>query len=136
MASKVNEISEQLAYDYVGFKLGKNPGAPTSLTAKTLRRLAADLERQHGDLFKNMLNSLNSPGKNTDTFQRIADEMFSDQVINWGRIAVLYTFAGHMAVHCENSNRQVESEKVAYWLSTFVNRKLSNWIVKAGGWVS
>ncbi|WP_395241737.1 Bcl-2 family protein, partial [Salmonella sp. s51933] len=66
--------------------------------------------------------------------QDIAKEMFADHIINWGRIAVLYTFAGQMAIYCERNNMKAESANVPDWLSTFVNKNLSSWIEKTGGW--
>ena len=132
---KVNKLTEELAEDFIGYKLGKNTEIPNNLTAKTLRRLAADLEREHGDLFKNMLKSLRSPHTGETVFLKIAKEMFTDQIINWGRIAVLYTFAGHMAVYCEKNRMKTESENVACWVSSFVKSNMTDWIVKNGGWV-
>ena len=135
----VNKMSEELAKDYIGYKLGLKSDTPNNAAAKTLRRLAADLEREHGDLFNNMLKELNKAQQNHVNgvvFQNIAKEMFADHIINWGRIAVLYTFAGQMALFCEKHNMKAESANVPDWLSTFVNKNLSGWIEKRGGWVS
>lgn len=132
---KVNKMTEELSEDFIGYKLGKNTEIPNNLTAKTLRRLAADLEREHGELFKNMLEGLRSSQTDETLFFKIAKEMFTDQITNWGRIAVLYTFAGHMAVYCDKRNLKTESENVAYWVSSFVKSNMTDWIVKSGGWV-
>ena len=133
-------MSEELAKDYIGFKLGKKLETPNNSAARTLRRLAKDLEREHGELFHNMLKGLNAEPQsyslNGALFQSIAKEMFADRVINWGRIAVLYTFAGELAVYCKEHHMEAESASVSGWLSAFVDKNLSGWIEKTGGWVS
>jgi hypothetical protein len=62
--------------------------------------------------------------------------MFADNVINWGRIAVLFTFAGHIALYCNRHDSQEDADLVVLWLTEFVNRKLLKWIQNNGGWVS
>ncbi|XP_028406837.1 apoptosis regulator BAX-like [Dendronephthya gigantea] len=138
MASKIMDMTKELAEDIVLFKVGKEtPAASVSLTARTLRRIAAEVEATHGDLFVNMLRTLDCQTDNySEVYSKIVESMFEDHVINWGRIAVLFTFSGHLALYCKQHGLQEESDLVPLWLTSFVNKRLLKWIQNIGGWDS
>lgn len=56
-------------------------------------------------------------------FFMVADEMFADGEINWGRVVTLYAFAK------EKSN-ELDAER----LGDYVGNKLGFWILTQGGW--
>ena len=131
------DTTNELAKDFVGFKLGKTSTADVSMIARTLRRVAADVESNHGDLFQNMIRTIAcGSGDISQSYSDIVKNMFSDSVINWGRIAVLFTFSGQVAIHCDKQGSPEDADRVISLLTDFVNTRLSNWIEKAGGWVS
>ena len=132
------DMTRELADDFVLFKLGKGRPANTiSLSARTLRRIAAELEKTHGDLFANMIKTIDCCSDAISvTFVEIAENMFADKVINWGRIAVLFTFAGNLALYCDRHDLEEDTKLVVLWLTEFVNRRLLKWIQNNGGWVS
>jgi hypothetical protein len=66
------------------------------------------------------------------TFIEVADEIFGKD-INWGRLVVLYTFGGKVAVYFKEHDIDL-CEEIASWLGNYVAGK-SEWIRKAGGWV-
>lgn len=132
------EMTKELAHDIIRFKLGKaSPAQSISFTARTLRRIGSEVEAKHGDLLANMMRTIScSDDHISESFSKIVETMFADNVINWGRIAVLFTFAGHIALYCNRHDSQEDADLVVLWLTEFVNRKLLKWIQNNGGWVS
>lgn len=127
------KLAFELAKDLIRFKLGRG----TSLNCKTgsiLRKLSVQIEKKHEPLFKNMCNRLDLNERNLAvTCQQIADEILGSD-INWGRIVVLYTFGAKVAEYFNNNGSDV-SEEVSTWIGNYMLSK-SDWIKKAGGWVS
>ena len=132
------DTTKDLAEDFVCYKLGKGkPVNIISLTAKTLRRIAADAEATHGDLFANMMRTIACDSDDiSESFLKVVEAMFADNIINWGRVAILFTFSGHFALYCEQHGSQEDADAVVNWLTQFVKRRLHKWIQNNGGWVS
>ena len=131
-------ITEALAHDIVKWKLDEEISTTQlSTSVKTLRRIASDLDISHGDIFSSMLQVISEQGKDIPkSFIAISENMFSDNVVNWGRIAVLFTFAGHLAKFCQRNELLERPDVVSTWLVEFVNAHLLEWVVEVGGWVS
>ena len=104
-----------LAKDLIDYKLGQST-EPANAAAKTLRKLSDDIEKRNPDLLE------------------IAKEVFSDGVINWGRIAVLYAFGARLGKHCCDNDMSEQLDYIPEWIARFVTG-LSDWIEKQGGWV-
>lgn len=137
-ASRTMDLTRELAKDFVCFKLGKASAVNVSPTARTLRRVATEVETSHGDLFQSMIRTITCESDDISRwYSDIMKSMFSDNVINWGRIAVLFTFSGQVAIHCEKHGSLGENaDLVVSLLTDFVNSRLLKWIQNAGGWVS
>lgn len=132
-APQEEKTARELARDYVLFKLGKQ-SLSNSKGATILRRLGKEIEIRHEPLLKNMCEKLDINESSAErTFQQVADEIFSNG-INWGRIVVLYTFAGKIALFSTQHDLQL-TEDIIRWTGDYV-ASLSEWIIKAGGWVS
>lgn len=132
-APQEEKTARELARDYVLFKLGKQ-SLSNSKGATILRRLGEEIEIRHEPLLKNMCEKLDINESSAErTFQQVAGEIFSNG-INWGRIVVLYTFAGKIALFSTQHDLQL-TEDIIRWTGDYV-ASLSEWIIKAGGWVS
>lgn len=130
------KIAKDIAKEYIYIKVGKQlKNAPRKETEIVLK-LSEEIECKHDMLLKSMCNRLNVNTENAyKTFCEIAEEIFKDDT-NWGRIVVLYTFAGKLAVHCKNNKMDGMIDKVIQWLGSVVGRK-QLWIKEKGnGWVS
>ena len=131
------KIAKDVALQFIRKKVGK-PVKPQSILkeAETMLRLAEEIEQKHDRTLKNMCNRLNVNSDNANIiFGQIANEIFRDG-INWGRISVLYTFAGKLAEHAKENNNEQLIEKIGFWVATYVATK-SSWIKETGkGWVS
>lgn len=130
---RLEKKARDLAKDYIYFKLSKG-GYANCKEATLLRRLGREIEQRHELLLKNMCEKLDIDEQSAErTFKEIADETFATGV-NWGRIVVLYTFAGKMAVFSTEHHMEL-TDRIVTWLGDYVTG-LSDWILKEGGWVS
>jgi len=103
---------------------------------KTMRRTVKELSSRHDIAFKGMVNKLNlnsSEGSNPfQTFVNVADEIFDDGQINWGRIVAVYAFASRLAVR--GTEKSDFPKKISLFVGKYVANKLGKWILDNGGW--
>lgn len=110
---------------------------PPNRTCKTMLRTVKELSNRHDIVLKGMVNKLNV---NTDnvfhTFVSVADEIFEDGQMNWGRVVAVYAFAARLASSCNKECLQSDwEEKISLYVGKYVGNKLGRWIVENGGWV-
>ncbi|MCJ8739038.1 hypothetical protein PDJAM_G00042610 [Pangasius djambal] len=68
-------------------------------------------------------------------FSRLVEGVFSDGLINWGRIIVLYYAVGKLAVKMVLANMPTVFSELLDSCLDFFRRKLLVWICNMGGWV-
>ncbi|GFR90146.1 BCL-2 protein [Elysia marginata] len=143
----VRRTAEVMAHDVVlNFDL-ESPKKPPNRHCKTMRRIVKELSDRHNMVFKGMVNRLKPTESNSfQTFVIVADEIFDDGQINWGRIVAVYTFAARLAkFHKDNSvSNHLKSseiggqvsyqEKIALFVGKYVACKLGQWVLDHGGW--
>ena len=145
---QVRRDAEFMAKDVVvNFDLKSPPRAPNRY-CKTLRRTVKELSDRHNLVFKGMVNRLKPDESSAfPTFVIVADEIFDDGQVNWGRIVAVYAFAarlakyyvdnnGHKAAESNGKNLVHYQEKIALFVGKYVANKLGQWILDHGGWVS
>ena len=77
--------------------LVENQATPVSATAKTLRKLWRDIELRYPDLLQQMRSKLNFSQETLySSYGEAVSEILSNSIINWGRIAVIFTFCAHV----------------------------------------
>lgn len=133
-ASPEIRIAKDVAKEFISTKVGRPLKNSMRKETEVVLRLSQEIELKHEMLLKSMCNRLNITADNAyKTFCEIADEIFNND-INWGRIVVLYTFAGKLAVHCKSSKMESMIDKIISWLGNFVAKKQA-WIKEKGrGW--
>lgn len=145
---QVRRDAEFMAKDVVvNFDL-KSPSRAPNRYCKTLRRTVKELSDRHNLVFKGMVNRL-KPDENSafPTFVIVADEIFDDGQVNWGRIVAVYAFAARLAKYYVDNNGHIASqshdrnmvhyqEKIALFVGKYVANKLGQWILDHGGWDS
>ncbi|XP_076443453.1 anti-apoptotic protein NR13-like [Babylonia areolata] len=100
---------------------------------KTMRRTVKELSSRHDIAFKGMVNKLNLDSNNPfQTFVNVADEIFDDGQINWGRIVAVYAFAARLATR--ETDKSDFPKKIALFVGKYVANKLGKWILDHGGW--
>lgn len=101
---------------------------------KTMRKTVKEISDRHDITLKAMVNKLNMGNGNTfQTFINVADEIFEDGQINWGRVIVVYAFAARLTAHVRQRFPDYE-EKIALYVGKYVGNKLGHWILAQGGW--
>ncbi|XP_057302939.1 apoptosis regulator Bcl-2-like [Hydractinia symbiolongicarpus] len=127
------KIAREVASQYIAKKVGK-PIKNIALRKEVeiMLRLTDEIDNMY-DL-ANMCNRLNVSNENAHyVFMEIAEEIFQEG-INWGRIIVLYAFAGKLAQHFKRTNNEQLVDKVGSWVGTAVSKK-SMWVRDCGhGW--
>ena len=102
------------------------------------------MESRYSDFFEITIRTitcnLDDVMEFSQSYCAIVRGMFSGNVINWERIAVLFTFSGQLAIYCEKEQRSpIYADIIILLLAQFVNTEnteLFKWIQNAGGWVS
>jgi len=62
--------------------------------------------------------------------------LFSDGIINWGRVVALLAFSGSVAAQCVEKEMPFLVDSVIDWTTTYISTNLASWIHDNGGWVS
>lgn len=133
---KVRQTAEVIASDVIATFEDDSTKTPQNRYCKTMRRTVKEMSDRHNIAFKSMVQKLNVNDTNAfSTFVSVADEIFEDGTINWGRIVAVYTFASRLAAHCKKHNPESE-ERIALYAGKYVASKLGKWILDNGGWVS
>lgn len=129
------KIAKEIAREFVYTKVGRPLKTSIRKETEIVLKLSQEIELKHEMLLKSMCNRLNVTATNAHkTFAEIADEIFCDGSINWGRLVVLYTFAGKLAIHCKLSKMENMDDKIVNWVGNFVAKK-QLWIKETGrGW--
>lgn len=62
--------------------------------------------------------------------------MFCDEIYNWGRIATVYAFAGHLAKYLieQLNGDDRDAYNLGIYVGMFVNERLGTWIASNKGW--
>merc|ERR1711874_163534 len=105
------------------------------------RRTVKELSDRHDLVFKGMVNRLKPDESSAfSTFVIVADEIFDDGQVNWGRIVAVYAFAARLAMYyTDNNSRRSDTgndqrlvsyqEKIALFVGKYVANKLGQWIL-------
>ena len=132
-SSSLLEEGITLSKDLINYKIQHNL-PPVNATAKTLRKLSDDIEVQNPDLLEQLCSKLNfSKETGYSSFRDISKQVFSDGIINWGRIVVLFAFGARLGKYCNENNMRDQIENITHWTARFVTEL--DWIEAHGGWV-
>ncbi len=130
--SPIYEEGKILIKDLIRYKQGQNL-SPVNATGKTLRKISDDIEKRNPELLAQMCSKLNFSKETIySSFCGVAKEMFSDGVINWGRIVVLFAFSAQVVKYCDGQNICDQVDNITDWTARFVNEM--GWIEQQGGW--
>ncbi|ESO88195.1 hypothetical protein LOTGIDRAFT_234736 [Lottia gigantea] len=133
---QVRRDAEVIANDVVLTFGADETKKATNKYCKTMRRTVKEISERHDISFKGMVNKLKveESGRTFETFVNVADEIFDDGQINWGRIVAVYAFAARLANYCRQKDLNDCPEKVSLYAGKYVGSKLGKWILDHGGW--
>lgn len=119
-------------------------------TLVSIRKLALKAEYEHRDCFDcylnkilfeaNLVNDKTIESKILQRAKEIANLLFEDNCINWGRIIILVSFITYLSYRysCKVNNINKATSlacKLIEWLTSFITCKYGIWIECNGGWV-
>ena len=101
---------------------------------KMLHHLAGNLAEERKRQFEDILIRLKLTDANlSETYRAIVKEMLIDGV-NWGRILAFLVFSGALAVHCAQQGMEQRVGDVITWTESDVEKTVSRWVDRQGGW--
>jgi len=77
---------------------------------------------------------LTTPTQIYDKYFRISREIFSDGIINWGRIITLISYSGLLAVQCCEQNMLTTIKSIIDWTVQFIDNDLKQWLDSQKYW--
>ena len=133
-------IAHKLGHDAVSYAFQKHTCDSRNISdpyLKTMRRMMKYLIEKHQISFTSMAKKLliDETANICRSFVIIADKMFKDRQINWGRIVTLYAFVASL-VEYSVSHKIGENceQKLGDLVSSYVADNLLDWIYQQGGW--
>ncbi|XP_042201031.1 apoptosis regulator BAX-like [Callorhinchus milii] len=98
----------------------------------------SDSLRRIGDLLSNDTKLQQGIAHMSDcskeTFFKVAEEVFSDGVVNWGRVVMLFIFACILVLKALTQSIPNIIQTVISWTMEFMQRYVLQWIQNHGGW--
>ena len=130
--------SIEIARDLVRYvSRGDDYCQPPSRSSSVMRDLVKDTLRARADMMNELVHTLNVDRREQLTLiKNIANSMFDDEQVSWGRIVTLHAFCGCLARYCESTYIPDCADDIGNILADFVVHRLGLWIVTHGGWVS
>lgn len=115
---------------------GVSPSEPLAHVDRVLREAGDELERLYQRDFEDMSRQLGlASAAARSRFAEVIDELFRDGV-NWGRIIAFFEFGGTVCVECASREEMsAQVDRIADWMTEYLNGPLSSWIEDNGGWV-
>lgn len=137
------QLTADIARDLIAFTLGRSSWKTPTKHMEAMRRVVGELKSRHEILFNGMMAQLSISHQNRTElkhmFGKIADEIFADNVYNWGRISTLFAFAATIAKYVVDngiSNGVRYEHIITEVLINYINSSPALWIDRQGGWVS
>ena len=100
-----------------------------------LREIAAALNEEREEQFKDMLTTL-SPNEDNlkQTYDTISSEMFKGKT-HWGKVVTFIVFTSHLVLYCaEREKLRSKVPEVMEWSDVVMKERLHDWIQEQGGW--
>jgi len=99
-------------------------------------RTVKELSEKHEILFKGMMRKLEITRWNgASVFVKVVEEIFADELYNWGRVATVYAFLGWLARYCMQNDLEDCVQSITETAGLYVAKHLTSFITKSGGWV-
>ncbi|XP_009088384.3 bcl-2-like protein 10 [Serinus canaria] len=134
MPRSLKEETALLLEDYFQHRAG-SAALPCSPTAGTLRRAAAELERQERPFFRSCAPLARAePREAAALLGRVAAQMEADGGLNWGRLLALVVFAGTLAAALAERGCSDGPRCLAAHLAAYLAEERGEWLEEHGGW--
>lgn len=109
-------------------------GAGLDAVKEALRGSAVEFELRYSRAFSDLSSQLHiTPATAYQSFESVMDEVFRDGV-NWGRVVGLFVFGGALCVECVEKEMSSLVERIADWMTVYLDNHIQPWIHSQGGW--
>ncbi len=138
LPAKFRTVSFEIARDAVKFvSRGDDYCHAPSRSCSVMRDLVTDTIRSRPDTMSELVRALDVNSREDLTLiKNVANSMFDDEQVSWGRIVTLHAFCGCLAQYCESTHIPDCADDIGNILGEFMVHRLGLWIVTHGGWVS
>lgn len=139
--AETHRLLEELVLEQLerrGLPLSESCRRDTSCNSRVLtamRELCDELRQKQEPAFTGMLSCINAqPDRLPDQLNRVMTNLFTDQTVNWGRIAALVTFCAVLAEDCVRKEMPNLVPRIIGLAACFIDTDLRSWINSHGGW--
>lgn len=131
-----HNTKEIIASFFQSFASASRPFGPHNKVLGTMKRVVDSLLVKHDLVYKGMLAKLNldERGEDMSVVSSVAQELFSDGITNWGRVASLLTFGAVVAKYEKESGREHCVSLVAEEISSYLMFNQKEWLLKNNSW--
>jgi len=105
---------------------------------RCMRQCVTKMLERHSIVFNGMMTRLKID-RNCDLklgFNQLAEELFVERNVTWGKIVALFAFGARLAQHCNQNGLSDLVFDIATLLSQYAVDKLTPFLREHGGWVS
>lgn len=129
--------SYDIARDVVRYvSRGDDYCQPPTRSSSIMRDLVKDAIRARAAMMNELVRTLDVHSReDLSLVKNVANSMFDDEQVTWGRIVTLHAFCGCLARYCESTHIPDCADDIGNILGDFVVHRLGLWIVTHGGWV-
>lgn len=131
----VKITAKYLARDIIQYATGnRRPAA--NIHSRTLRRTVDEMLQKHEIPFRSMVTKLDFC-KNNDhqTLLNVLNELFIDNVFNWGRVVAVYAFIASLSRHVAAKGIKNDYlDRIEEFAGEYIAENIAPWIHKQGGW--
>ncbi|XP_033098952.1 apoptosis regulator BAX-like [Anneissia japonica] len=132
---ETERIAREINSAFVAYKLGNDMEYIEDMNSNFFKYCEKMYEMHNEHLYKLTREVLLDSNENIKTFFKdILTEMFSDNIINWGRIIMVFVFGARLAVLCKDRNRTDLIDQVIQNIDKYVKTEFLEWINIQGGW--
>ncbi|ESO03638.1 hypothetical protein HELRODRAFT_79940 [Helobdella robusta] len=116
----------------------ENPLSRASEIGRRLAQIGDTVNERYSSEFNEMIKMLNpTPETAFEAFSNVAERLFRDGTIHWGRVLTLLCFGYRLAVAVLSRGIRGFFIKIIEYLIKYITiSKIAQWIANQGGWVS
>ncbi|XP_018620259.2 induced myeloid leukemia cell differentiation protein Mcl-1 homolog [Scleropages formosus] len=129
--------THELLGDFLLLYAGMFQGKPRrSRALRTMQRVVEDVLLKHRFTYKGMISKQRLEQESDDMgfIKAVAQNLFSDQVTNWGRIVGLVAFGAEVSKHLKESGREHCIGTVGAQISTYLLTEQREWLLNNKAW--
>lgn len=135
LLKKVEKQAEAIAVDvFDNYEVEQEQRCPDRF-CKAMRQTVKEVSDRYEVALRSKVDTFTNR-RDCDMFQnfvKVADELFEDGVINWGKVIFLYAFASRLTAYLKKKNPE-NKDKIGLYVGKYVGSKLGRWILDNGGW--